>query len=214
MKNKLFILFMIGLSIALVNCSGSKTSEEKAAEEAAETLKNSVEEASTDMEKAANEMAKAMEGLAGGEKMPVVDHKKMRALLPETLMGMTRTEFESESVGAAGFQISNAKAAYEKDDAKIRINIADTGGAGMAMMGMAAWASITIDKETQDGYERTGEIDGHKSFERYDRSGKNGEVSLLVAKRFIVTVNGDNVEENDLKKAVKSIDLDELAGLK
>ncbi|NUN99502.1 MAG: hypothetical protein HUU01_02680 [Saprospiraceae bacterium] len=214
MKNKLFILSVIFLAGAMVNCSGSKTPEEKAAEEAAETLEKSMEEASGDMEKAAQEMAKAMEGLAGGEKMPVIDHKKLKNLLPETLMGMKRTEFESESVSAAGFQISNAKAAYEKDGGKIRINIADTGGVGMAMMGMAAWATISIDKETQDGYERTSEIDGHKSFERYERTGKNGEISVLVAKRYIVTVNADNVEEADMRKAVEAIDLDDLAGLK
>ncbi|MDZ4679083.1 MAG: hypothetical protein SH848_00945 [Saprospiraceae bacterium] len=217
MKNKLLILSIICLAFALVNCSGSKSAEEKAMEEASSNLKEAgkdMEEAGTDMEKAGKEMAKAMEGLASGEKLPVVDPKKMKALLPETLMGMKRTEYESESVGAGGFQISNAKAAYEKDGGKIRINLADTGGAGMAMMGMAAWASISIDKETQDGYERTGEIDGYKSFERYDRTGKNGEVSILVAKRFIVSVNGDNVEEGDLKKAVESIDLDKLADLK
>lgn len=217
MKNKLLIPLMIGLAFAMLSCSGSKSPEEKAVEEAANNIEEAsqdMQEAGSDMEKAAKEMAKAMEGLASGEKLPVVDPKKMKALLPETLMGMKRTEYESESVGAGGFQISNAKAAYEKDGGKIRINIADTGGAGMAMMGMAAWASITIDKENQDGYERTGEIDGHKSFERYDRNGKNGEVSVLVAKRFIVTVNGDNVAEDDLKKAVKSIDLDDLAELK
>ena len=217
MKNKLLILSMICLAFTLVNCSGSKSAEEKAVEEAAENIEEAskdMQEAGTDMEKAAKEMAKAMEGLASGEKLPVVDPKKMKALLPETLMGMKRTEYESESVGAGGFQISSAKAAYEKDGGKIRINIADTGGAGIAMMGMAAWASISIDKENQDGYERTGEIDGYKSFERYDRTGKNGELSVLVAKRFIVSVNGDNVAEDDLKKAVRSIDLDDLANLK
>jgi len=217
MKNKLLILSMICIAFAMANCSGSKSeekaAEEKAAQEAVEAAK-SMENASGDMTKAAEEMTKALQGLAGGETLPVVDHKQMKTLLPETLMGMTRTDFESETVGAAGFQISNAKAAYEKDGAKIRLNIADTGGAGIAMMGMAAWASVTIDKETQNGYERTGIIDGYKSFEKYERSGKNGEVSVLIGKRFIVTANGDNVEDGDLVKAVKSIDLSKLAGMK
>ncbi len=214
MKSKLLILSMLSLGLLMQNCTGSKTPEEKAAEEAAAAIEKHAEEAGTDMEKAAKEMAKAMEGLANGEKMPIVEPKKLKTLLPETLMGMTRTEFESESVGMAGFQISSAKAAYEKDGGKIRINIADTGGMGVAMMGMAAWASVSIDKENENGYERTGEIDGYKSFERYDRPGKNGEVSVLVAKRFIVTVNGDNVSESDLKNAVKGIDLGNLAGMK
>lgn len=208
MKNQLFVLALLCVAVGLYNCSGSKTSEEKEAETATETAANSMEQAAKEMQKAAEEMA------GGGEKLPIVNFRDLKALLPESLAGMSRTEYEGEKVGMGGFEMANAKATYEKDDARVRVNISDTGGMGMAMMGLAAWASVSIDKETADGYERTSTIGGHKSFERYNRSSKDGELNVIVNKRFIVSVNGDNIEEKDLKNVLDGIDLDELAKLK
>jgi hypothetical protein len=47
--------------------------------------------------------------------------------------------------------------------------------------------------------------------ERYDRRARSGEVGIIVAERFAVTVRGDGVEPTALSGALKQIDLAKLA---
>jgi hypothetical protein len=71
-----------------------------------------------------------------------------------------------------------------------------------------------MEKETDTGYERTTKVDGQLVHERYDRRSKSGEVSIVLADRFAVTVRGDGVEPAALTAAVKQIDLAKLASLR
>lgn len=64
---------------------------------------------------------------------------------------------------------------------------------GMAAMATVGWALAEIDKETETGYERTSTYQGYKSHEEYNRSSKDGEVTVLVADRFVVEVRGNNL---------------------
>jgi len=115
-----------------------------------------------------------------------------------------------------GMNVSHAEGKYTNDDksARMRINITDVGGFGPAMMGMASWASLEFDKETDNGYEKTTTVDGYKAYEKYNSKSKDGEVAVLVAQRFIVNANGTNVSVDDLKSALKDLDLDDLAAKK
>jgi len=79
---------------------------------------------------------------------------------------------------------------------------------------LAAWSKLDVDRETDDGYERTTTFDGHKAYEKYNDKRKRGEINLIVNSRFIVQVEGRGVEMDELKRAIKKIDLDDLAKLK
>ena len=70
-----------------------------------------------------------------------------------------------------------------------------------------------MEKETDTGYERTKRVDGQLVHERYDRRAKSGEVGVLVANRFSVTVEGSGVDAAALTDALKSIDLSSLAAM-
>ena len=80
--------------------------------------------------------------------------------------------------------------------------------------GMAGWASVEIDRETETGYEKSTVLGGNKAFEKYDTRSKHGEVKVLVGNRFIVEVKGRNVKVDDIKAAVGKLDLAKLATLK
>lgn len=71
-----------------------------------------------------------------------------------------------------------------------------------------------IDKETENGYERTFMYKGNKGYEKYNNNSQDGEISVLVAKRFVVEVNGNNVSMNELKAALDMIDTGKLEGMK
>jgi roadblock/LC7 domain-containing protein len=112
-----------------------------------------------------------------------------------------------------GFKISTAEGRYRDDNGSIEVNIIDVAGTG-ALMGMAAWSMIDMDKETDDSYEKTTKYKGNKAYEKYDSKNKDGEMAVIVGNRFVVTVKGNNVEFDKIKATLDDIDLGKLEDLK
>lgn len=213
---KLFNLLLMLAMIALVACGGGSDSTDNNESDAEESSisSSSSSDNNTDgepknLQEAMSEVKKVMEENGGGKE--VVNFRDLKELLPESMMGMERTEYSGEKAGAFGMNIANAKAEYEEGDKRIEVNIADVAGVGTAMMSMASWSTIEVDRESDDGFERTTVIDGNKAFEKYDSKRKDGELNLIIKDRFIVTLKGDNVEEKDLRKALDKINLKKLA---
>lgn len=142
-----------------------------------------------------------------------VDFRKLKKELPSSIGWMKRTSFEGERAGVLGIKTSVANATYESGTKEIKISIADIGGFKAALRGLAIWSELEVDKENDYGYERTTEIDGYKAFEKYDSRKEEGEIALIIEDRIVVTVKGENIEEDDLRKALKKIDLDDLEDL-
>ena len=183
------------------NCSGA-SEEEKAKEEP----KNGLE--------AIQKMAAEAEKMSKEGPKETVDPKLLKALLPADADGLKRKEASSEKNAMMGFGISTASAKYANDAGEqIDVEIIDVAGTGVALMGLAAWSMASIDKETEDGYEKTTEYKDHKAFEQYNTKSKNGEISVLVANRYIVQVKGDNVGIDKIKSVLNAIDLDALSKL-
>jgi hypothetical protein len=154
--------------------------------------------------------------MGNGATVDPVDFRKLKELMPEKLIGLKRSESTGEKSGAMGFTVSTAQAKYGgKGDATLEIEIVDTGGiAGVSTMALATWSMADIDKETTNGYEKTTNLEGYKAFEKYDNNIKSGEINVLVADRYIVNVEGNDVSMEQLKEALKEIELSKLAGLK
>ena len=108
-------------------------------------------------------------------------------------------------------KISTAKGEYRDEDGqRIEVTIADAGGISMAIMGMAAWSMAEIDRESDSEIERTTTYKGHKAFEKYNKDSRRGEKALIVKDRFVVTVNGRDIDMKDLDRALDRIDIDDL----
>lgn len=148
-------------------------------------------------------------------KVAMVSFRDLKALLPAALDGMKRTNATGEKTGAMGMQIAKAEGNYENDQGSITIELSDTSGLG-GLGGLAAmgWAMAEIDRETDSGFERTSTIQGYKAIEKYDTENKDGEIELMVDKRFTVKVSGSGVPFEALQKALGKIDLKKLAALK
>ena len=203
MKKRLILSLTLASAICLMSCGGNKEDEE------------AKDEAKTGVE-ALQQLADKAKDMGDKKTVDPVDFRDLKALLPETTANLKRTEATGEKTGAMGFTVSMAKGQYSGEgDASISIEIVDTGGiAGMATMAMAAWTMADIDKETTTGYEKTTKIEGFKAFEKYDNEGKDGEINVLVADRFVVNVHGNNVTVDQMKESLKDIDLSKLTDLK
>lgn len=168
-------------------------------------------EAQESLEDAMNQVAQAFgEAANDGEKVETMNFRDIKETLPGRLLGMEQTDISGEKNGAFGFSVSQAEATYEEDDRSIEVVIVDGGNIGLAKMGVAAWATVEVDKESKNGYERTTEIDGYKAFEKYDSRRDESELVWLYKDRFIITLKGEGVDGDDLRRALKRIDYDDL----
>jgi len=211
------------ISLSLVIATGCKSPEQKAAEDASKNLAEASKKMAeatkngpANMGDAMNALGAAMGAANGGKKVETVDYKILKDMLPADLAGMKRSEATGEKNSAMGMTISNAEGRYKNDaGSSMTVKITDIGSmTGLAGMATYAWASTEIDRETETGYEKTSTFNGYKSHEKYDKSGKSGELSVLVGGRFAVEVDGYQVEMDAIKDAMSKLDLKKLDGMK
>lgn len=195
------------LSVSLLTACGGKTEEEKQTDEAKVSMGGAID--------AMKDMAKAAEDQQKNGPVKTVDFRALKELLPADADGLPRKEATGQKTGAMGFNFSTAEGKYGNADGSenIEVDIVDAGGTG-AMMSVAAWSMIEVDKETETGYEKTSDMDGNKAYEKYDNKDKDGEIAVMVAKRFVVTAKGTGVSMDKIKATLKAVDLGKLAELK
>lgn len=149
----------------------------------------------------------------GGQE--VVDFRELKALLPEEMSGLPRTGARGEKTGFMGTGISVAQGDYGKPDGpRLEAKITDLGG--MGMLGTLAgfgWLATEIDREGDQGYERTIASQGHKGYEKYDKTTRTGSVSLVVENRFLIEIEGRNIDAEQIKAAAGAIDTGSLQQL-
>lgn len=153
--------------------------------------------------------------LGGSALIEPVDHRELKALLPESVLGMTRTSAEGSRSNVVGITSSHAQADY--DDGKgahLTVEIIDMGSLTGVMALAFAWVNIDIDRQSDRGYERTSTLGGRKAYERYSKAERTGELDVLVASRFIVTAKGTGIDMKTFKDVVAKLDLDRLEKLK
>ena len=162
-------------------------------------------------------MKKLEDMMSGGEKVEVVNFRKLKELLPEELDDMKRTDFSGEKTNAFGIKVSKAEGKYKSEDnkQKIEITILDMGSMkGLAGMTAFAWSWAEIDKESDHGFERTFEYKGHKAYEKYNSNYQDGEIQVLVAKRFMVEVKGNDVPVEKIHSALDEVNIGVLESMK
>ncbi len=164
-----------------------------------------------------SDKAKRMgESLAAQTKIQPVDYKSLKKLLPKKFRGFSLVDIQGGRNSMFGIRLTHAEAEYEgKKDGRITIKITDFGSIkGVVGRAMLAWMSAEIDNESDHGYERTVEYKGYKGFEKYDYEDKEGKLSLIVARRFLVDVDGENVSMKQIKKAMSGVNLKKLFKLR
>ena len=162
-------------------------------------------------------MKEMQENFEEGKEVETVNFRELKALLPAELDGLKRTSASGEKTNTFGINVSQAEGEYETEDnsSSISITIVDMGSmSGWAGLAAFGWTMGEIDKETDDGYERTIEYKGCKGYEEYNTESNYGKKEIMVAKRFMVTVDGNNVSMDAINDALDEIDIDELEEMK
>jgi hypothetical protein len=182
-----------------------------------EAASKKLEEAQKSGDQGAQEEAlKAMFGaaLSGGAQVESLAPERLKAFVPETLAGMKRTSISAERSGAMGLQVSHANATYEDDSGRqLRLEITDTGSA-KGLLGLAAWAGVEGERESDGYYEKTYRDGGRMIREEWDRNDSRGEYTVVVGERFSVKIEGSAGSVRDLRAAANALDLKGLEKLR
>ena len=220
------VLACLGLMAVLVvgvaACGGSKPAQEATPAQAAQQTP-AAQQAQKDTPPGAAEMAKGFEAMAKGAKemeelanLPPVDpvsFKMLEPLFPE-FSDWEKGTPEGEKM-TAPIAISQSQLDYRKGDARIKVKIVDSGNNRMFMAPFMMYLTAGYERETSRGYEKSVKFGEFPAWERWDSEGKDGELNILVNKRFLVTLDGNDIENTRvLHDLAGQIDLAKLAQLK
>jgi len=135
--------------------------------------------------------------------------ENLTSFLPEPLDGWAAEKSTSQAVGAAMFGGGvTAERRYTKDDRKITVQIVTDSPMLQSMMMMFSNPMFA----SSDGGKME-RIKRQKALVKYDPSTEQGEIQIVVAKRFLVTINGNNVNKDDLKAYAKGINYKKLSAI-
>jgi hypothetical protein len=159
--------------------------------------------------KALGDMMGALTG-TGGTPIPPAD---LKAQLPETLGALKRDSFETNGGSAMGISTSVAKASYVNGDQRAEVTISDLGGLG-GLASVAAWANVTVDKETSDGIEKVYKEGARTIHEEYRKDGSHGDYTVILANGVIVETTGDHLDAATIKSMAGAVNLDAIEAMK
>lgn len=219
---KTWITVGAAVAVAALAIGCGKSEAEKQAEAAAAEAKKAAEAvtaAGGDAAKGMAEMAKAMEGvaaaMAGGDGKAVdpIPFAKLAEALP-TVSGWEMDKPRGERM-TAPFPFSQTETGYQKDGAEVEVKIVDTGFAQMLIAPWSMMLASGYSRESSDGYEKAVTVGGHPGFEKYRGDNRDGELNIMVGKRFLVTIEGrDLADTKRLHEFAAGMDLGKLAAMK
>jgi hypothetical protein len=185
----------------------------KAADEAAKSSGDAATDAAKGFEAMAKGLGAMVNGEADGKTVEPVSFRDLMALFP-SLDGWEKEKPTGEKM-TVPFHYSNAEVTYTKGDARMTLKLADSGLNQMLFAPFAMLMQSGYEKETQDGYEKSTTVGGQPGFEKWNSEGKDGELTVVVNKRFLMELEGSNIDDiKDLQQLASKVDLQKLAALK
>ncbi len=221
---KLFTV-VVGLALAGSVACGQSEAEKQAelaaaeAQKAAEAAAKATEAAGQDMAKGMEDFGKAMAGMASamaggdGKTVEPVSFQALEGTLPQ-VSGWEMGTPEGERM-TSPFPFSSTETTYTKGASSIEVKVVDSGFAQMLIAPWSMMLASGYSRESRDGYEKAVTVSGQPAFEKWDSSSKSGELNILVNKRFLVSVEGDDLSDTKvLHEVAGKMDFGKFASLK
>jgi hypothetical protein len=228
---KVYALFVVAALAGAAACG--KSAAEKQAEEAAaqaakaaeaatqmaEAATKAGEAAGKDMAKGMEDFAKAMSGMAGafaggdGKLVEPVTFQALQTTLPEVSGWEMRKPRGQRMTAPVPFSESEAR--YTKGDSRVDVKVVDSGFAPLLIAPWSMMLAAGYSRETSEGYEKAVTVQGQPAFEKWNSERKDGELNILVNKRFLVTIDGNDIASTEtLHEFAGRIELEKLTALK
>jgi hypothetical protein len=157
----------------------------------------------------ANEVSKLVKEIENMKPVDSVAVQKLIDLLPRSPSGFMAEKPSGEYSTVAQHNCAFAKCRYQENEKSLEVKILDAARIGDLYMGIVT----TNKRETSEGYEKGVAIDGNLGIEKYDKQAKRGHLSVIVGKRFIVTIDAQGVPDDFVRTVYRTIDVKNLAQL-
>ena len=133
--------------------------------------------------------------------------EKMKELLPKPLAGWQAKPANAQAVGTAAFGGgSTVNRDYSRDSSTVTIEIVSDSPVLQSVIMM-----LNNPMFAGAGGGKLEMIKGQRAIVKYNEANQSGEVDLVVASRFMITVKGVRVERRDLTDYAQAIDYEALA---
>ena len=126
----------------------------------------------------------------------------LKALLPAPLKGWTAEDASSQAMGAAmlGGGVT-AERQYYKENSRINIQVVTD---SPVLQGVMMMLSNPMFAASDGG--KVQRINQQKAIVKYEAGRQSGSIQIVVANRFLVTIEGNDVAKEDLEAYAKAMD--------
>jgi hypothetical protein len=218
-------IVLAGLVVVSVAGCGKSAEQQKAEEaakkieEGAKTMQQGADQMAKSAQDSSNQMAQGLKQMAQGFQQMAqgstksVDYEQLKALLPD-VPGWTRSDTKGEQLSMP-VSYSRGETRYQKDDARIELEIVDTAMNQLLLAPVSMFLSSGYSERSDDGFKRAAKVGGMPGMEEWNANSKHAEVTAVVNNRFIVAGKGNDVASLDpVRKVVESVNFSKLATLK
>ncbi|MHC1727793.1 MAG: hypothetical protein AB9866_17615 [Syntrophobacteraceae bacterium] len=134
---------------------------------------------------------------------------QLEAFLPKPISGWKAEDAKSQAIGSAMFGGGiTAERSYVKGNSRVNVKII-TDSPMMQVMSMMFSNPMMA---TSDGG-KLEKISGEKAIVKYSNDNKDGNINMVIAGRFLITVEGNDVARQDLIAFAQGIDFKKLAAM-
>ncbi|WP_051284128.1 hypothetical protein [Desulforegula conservatrix] len=144
------------------------------------------------------------------QKIAQLKAEKIKTLLPKPLDGWKAEEPSSQASGAAVFGGGvSAEGKYSKKD-KGSVSVKFVTDSPMLQSMMMLFSNPMF--ATSDGG-KLEKINNQKAIVKFDAANKSGNINIVVANKILVTVEGNDITQDDLMAYAKAVNYDQLAAM-
>jgi hypothetical protein len=144
---------------------------------------------------------------------PPLDPEELRDRMPETVAGLPRVDLTVASGGMGGVAGTTVHARYQNDERDyVEITLVDLSATPGMAAASAAWSTMTFDRTTQNGFERTTRFEGFPAMEsEMVESGVLRSELNVLAGTFTLHLEGRQVDLETLHELAGQLRLGGLA---
>jgi hypothetical protein len=141
------------------------------------------------------------------------DVEALEPLFP-TVSGWERGEIQGEKA-LEPVSVTQVHLEYRRGNSRVDASIVDTGLNQSYLAPFTLFLAQGYKKETPTGYERAVQVGDYPAWERWYGDTKNGELNVLVGRRFLVQLDGLDIENTKvLHELLQKFDLKKLGEVK
>jgi hypothetical protein len=205
MRAQISIAVVTALTMACVGAPEQKQAEQ--VQKAADQVKKgadsmaggagSVARGAEGMAKGFEELARGLSAMASGgdpnaKRVEPLSIDSLKSVLPE-MSGWERGKPTGERM-TSPVNYAEAEVKFTKGESHIDAKIVDSALNQILVAPFAMFLAVGYEKETEHGYEKGVKIGEYPGWEKWDSGRKEGELNAIVNKRFIVQIEGRNID--------------------